>query len=144
MRSISPLILMFMGCHGALAGPPKPRAPPPLAEVAGRLLGAAQVESLALETVTSLCDTAGARLAGSPALDRAIAWGTAWMQAHGFVHVHTEPVMVPVWIRGAERLTIESPAEAGRVAGTGPRGPRAASRVATFDSASGPMPRPGR
>lgn len=56
-----------------------------------------------------LCDRIGHRLSGSPQLDRAIAWAQGRLQAAGLSDVHTEPVMVPHWVRGVERAEMLAP-----------------------------------
>ncbi|MDQ3069425.1 MAG: M20/M25/M40 family metallo-hydrolase [Acidobacteriota bacterium] len=59
--------------------------------------------------LAELTDTFGPRLSGSTNLERAITWAAAEMKKDGF-DVRTEPVMVPVWIRGEERLDMVKPA----------------------------------
>lgn len=56
-----------------------------------------------------LCDRIGHRLSGSPQLDQAIAWAQGRLQAAGLSNVHTEPVMVPHWVRGVERAEMLAP-----------------------------------
>ncbi len=73
------------------------------------LMGQALSSDRALEDVVVLSDVIGPRLAGSEALDRAIAWGVQTMAAAGFDDVHTEEVMVPVWVRGRESVTMLEP-----------------------------------
>lgn len=63
----------------------------------------------AFQNLASLCDGIGPRLAGSPGLDKAILWAQERMRAAGLSNVHTEPVMVPHWVRGAERAEMVSP-----------------------------------
>ena len=80
--------------------------------VAAGLLGAALTSDEAYRELEVLADDIGARISGSAALDRAIAWGAAEMKADGLV-VTTEPVMVPKWVRGpAKAYTLENPADA--------------------------------
>jgi carboxypeptidase Q len=43
----------------------------------------------------------GPRLSGSPAAGRAVTWAEQTMEKLGFEDVHTEPVMVPHWVRGS-------------------------------------------
>jgi len=94
----------------------KPASPPaaatPIAdhyrEVAARILGAARGNHAAYDKLAELTDTVGHRLAGSPELDKAVAWAIRAMARDGLV-VRTEKVMVPHWVRGAERATITSP-----------------------------------
>jgi hypothetical protein len=102
----------------AKPSPPKV-APPQLAPspaldvrtLAARLLGAALTERRALTVVTSLADGVGPRLAGSRGAERAVTWAVDAMRAAGLENVHTEPVNVPRWIRGAERAEIVAPVE---------------------------------
>ncbi len=61
------------------------------------------------DVARSLSDEVGPRLAGSEGDARAVAWGVRTMNAMGFANVHTEPVMVPVWKRGAESAELVSP-----------------------------------
>ncbi len=56
-----------------------------------------------------LCDRIGPRLSGSPQLDQAITWAQARLKAAGLVNVHTEPVMVPHWVRGHESAELLLP-----------------------------------
>ncbi|HEX9011772.1 MAG TPA: M20/M25/M40 family metallo-hydrolase [Holophagaceae bacterium] len=63
----------------------------------------------AYQNLASLCDGIGHRLAGSLELDKAITWAQARMKAAGLSNVHTEPVMVPHWVRGAERAEMVAP-----------------------------------
>jgi len=78
-------------------------------EPAGRLIGEAVSSTFAWERLAVLTDTIGHRLSGSPALDRAIAWAVAEMKRDGLENVHTERVMVPRWVRGAESADIVEP-----------------------------------
>lgn len=82
----------------------------PYREPAARLIGAALANRAAWERLAELTDTVGHRLSGSPQLDRAIAWAVDKMTADGLENVHTETVMVPRWVRGAERADIVAPA----------------------------------
>jgi carboxypeptidase Q len=90
------------------AAKPAPLPPPPLEETAARLIGAALASPRAWEQLEVLCDDIGHRLAGSAALDRAVAWGLDAMRSDG-LQARTEPVSVPVWVRGAESGAIVSP-----------------------------------
>ena len=79
-------------------------------EAAARLIGEAVGSTFAWDRLATLTDTIGNRLSGTPALDRAIAWAAAEMKKDGLENVHTEKVMVPRWVRGAESAEIVSPA----------------------------------
>lgn len=79
-------------------------------EPAGRLIGAAMVDTFAWQRLATLTDTIGHRLSGTPDLDRAIEWAVTEMKKDGLENVHTEPVMVPHWVRGRESAEIVGPA----------------------------------
>ena len=79
-------------------------------EPASRLLGAAMVDTFAWRRLATLTDTIGNRLSGTPELTRAIEWATTEMKRDGLENVHTEPVMVPHWVRGHESAEIIEPA----------------------------------
>jgi carboxypeptidase Q len=81
----------------------------PYRATAARLLGAALSEPFAWQRLAELTDTFGHRLSGSRALEDAIAWAVRTMQQDGLEHVRTEPVMVPHWVRGDERLSLVRP-----------------------------------
>ncbi len=86
-----------------------PAPTPELRAAASRLIDEAGRSRDAYEGLGELCDRVGARLAGSPQLDSAIAWAAARMRAQGLENVHTERVMVPVWVRGHESATMLTP-----------------------------------
>jgi carboxypeptidase Q len=79
-------------------------------EPASRLIGEAVSSTFAWDRLAVLTDTIGNRLSGSAALDRAIQWAAAEMTRDGLENVHTERVMVPKWVRGAESAEIVEPA----------------------------------
>ena len=96
-------------------------------EPASRLIGEAVGSTFAWQRLAVLTDSIGHRLSGTPALDRAIAWALDEMKRDGLENVHTESVMVPKWVRGAESAEIVEPARHAMVmlglgdsVGTGP------------------------
>jgi carboxypeptidase Q len=91
----------------ALAARPAPTPPDPAA-VAAELLGRALSSPEPFAELTELCDQIGARLAGSPQLDRAILWAADEMRADGLA-VTLQPVDVPVWRRGAASAVVLAP-----------------------------------
>jgi carboxypeptidase Q len=94
------------GSIGSVATPP-----PALAgyrEAADRIIATARADRGAYARLAELTDTIGHRLSGSPQLDRAIEWAARVMREDGH-DVRTEPVMVPVWVRGAEEAAIVTP-----------------------------------
>jgi carboxypeptidase Q len=112
--------------------------------------------------LVSLCDGVGHRLAGSPGMQAAIAWGKAGFEADGHGVVRLEPVMVPAWTRGAESLVVTVPRNQpvgmlglGNSVGTGGEpleaevvvaesfealGPHVAGRIVLFDVPMGTTP----
>jgi carboxypeptidase Q len=81
----------------------------PHREAAGRLIGSALSDAFAWRRLAELTDTFGHRLSGSQSLEDAIDWVVRQMQEDGLENVHTEPVMVPKWVRGTEGLEITAP-----------------------------------
>jgi carboxypeptidase Q len=72
-------------------------------------MAAAQADTFAWDRLAEITDTYGQRLSGSDNLNRAIAWAQEAMKKDGLENVHTERVMIPRWIRGAESLEITNP-----------------------------------
>ena len=96
-----------------LAPPVIAAAPPtPLADayrdLAATIVAHARADRGAYTKLTYLTDRIGARLAGSPALDRAIVWAADALRADGHA-VTIDPVQVPAWRRGAESARIVAP-----------------------------------
>jgi carboxypeptidase Q len=78
-------------------------------EPASRLIGEAMGSTFAWQRLSVLTDTIGHRLSGSPALERAVQWAVDEMKRDGLENVHTERVMVPKWVRGAESAEMVEP-----------------------------------
>ena len=78
-------------------------------EPASRIIGEALADTFAYRRLAELGDTFGHRLSGSPQLERAIQWAADQMRIDGLENVRLEPVMVPHWVRGHERVTIVRP-----------------------------------
>jgi carboxypeptidase Q len=75
-----------------------------------RMISAAVADkSAAWNTLARFTDYSGNRLSGSPALERGIDWLVAEMKKDGLDNVHTEPAMVPHWVRGKESATLMQP-----------------------------------
>lgn len=86
-------------------------------------------EGKSYERLVQLCDRFGHRLSGSKALEDAIDWAVAELQAAGFANARRDPVTVPRWVRGRESLVVVSPRSQqlamlglGGSIGTGPHG----------------------
>ena len=77
---------------------------------AARIIQESQSTDFGWNRLAELTDTFGHRITGSKNLDRAIEWAVAEMTKDG-LEPHSEPVSVPVWIRGEERLDMIAPAE---------------------------------
>ncbi len=54
-----------------------------------------------------LCKTIGHRISGSPEAARAVVWGEQMMKATGADKVWLQPVDVPYWVRGKEKLRLK-------------------------------------
>ncbi|HYE96686.1 MAG TPA: M20/M25/M40 family metallo-hydrolase [Rubricoccaceae bacterium] len=89
-----------------VSGTPGPDA---YREAAERIIAAATVDSTAWMRLAYLCDTFGHRLSGSQALEDAIDWMLATMEADGLENVEGQPVMVPKWVRGEESAALVAP-----------------------------------
>ncbi len=89
--------------------PPVPPSDQLIAQAAASLTGAALQGSGAWDKLLELADGIGHRLAGSAGLARAVTWGEARMRQDGLANVRTEPVQVPVWIRGHEEASVTAP-----------------------------------
>lgn len=59
------------------------------------------------ENLRVLCKTVGHRLSGSPQAAKAVTWGEAAMKEAGADKVWLQPVKVPHWVRGKERLALK-------------------------------------
>ncbi|HEX9103768.1 MAG TPA: M28 family peptidase, partial [Polyangia bacterium] len=91
---------------------------------AEKLIGAALGDGRAYQIAESLTDGVGPRLSGSEGAARAVQWAVAEMRALGLRNVHTEPVRVPRWIRGAAEAEVIAPArQAMQVVALGPSVP---------------------
>jgi carboxypeptidase Q len=90
----------------------EPGTPTPIANkyraTADKIIAHARADRGAYAKLVELTDKIGNRLAGSAALDRAIAWAAQTMKDDG-IDVRTEKVMVPHWARGTEMGSITTP-----------------------------------
>lgn len=77
--------------------------------VASQIIEASLGSGRAHGLLTELCDDIGARLSGSPSLDRALVWARDALREAGHAGVAIEKVMVPRWVRGQESLTLLAP-----------------------------------
>ena len=93
---------------GARSGVALPSLSEQYKDVAAKIIAAARADRGAYDKLSHLTDKIGHRLAGSQALDKAIAWAAQAMTDDGLT-VRTEPVMVPHWQRGREDAHIIAP-----------------------------------
>src|SRR5689334_25108264 len=112
MRALRALIV-FALCLLPLAVSPHAQSPTGLVssyrDDVTRLMRAATGNDFAWRRLAEMTDVYGSRLSGSDNLTRAIAWAADRMKGDGLENVHTEPVMVPRWIRGQESAEIIDP-----------------------------------
>lgn len=90
------------------SGPP---LPPAFQVAADKLTAAARGRTRAWSLLATLADDYGHRLSGSRALERAIDWSIGQMKQDGLTAARREKVMVPRWVRGAERARVVAPIE---------------------------------
>jgi carboxypeptidase Q len=95
--------LLVGACGGATS-------PDPAAIDLEALRNRALADPLALELVTELVNTAGARPAGSPGDAKATLWARERLASLGFENVRVEPVTVQRWERGANTARVVLPA----------------------------------
>jgi carboxypeptidase Q len=79
--------------------------------------------------LAALADTIGPRLCGNESLTKAVDWVQNVMKMEGLENVHAEPVQIPHWVRGEERVVLIQPRYTklsmlglGNSVGTGPNG----------------------
>ena len=114
VRMRLPLVAAAVVAGAVAAGSAQPGSSAPAwldayREPASRLVGAALGDTAAWTRLAELTDTFGHRLAGSKALDDAIAWAIAGMTRDGLENVRGEQVMVPHWVRGREAAELVAP-----------------------------------
>jgi len=97
--------------------------------VATKLVETAITDNSAFERLAELCDRFGPRFSGTTNLEAAIDWVSAQLRLDGLDKVHSEPVMIPRWVRGHESIEMIEPRFAslrvlglGGSIGTGPEG----------------------
>jgi Zn-dependent M28 family amino/carboxypeptidase len=86
-------------------------ATPPSTETddSTRIIQAALQPSSIQANLAQLTDEVGGRVPGTPAMDRAIAWGVQSFKAAGADSVHTEDFTLPQsWAEGATEMTVNS------------------------------------
>ena len=105
-------VFVFIAMLGVLnlSAQPKPDAwLDPYRPIAQKLIAESQSSDAAWRRLAELTDTFGHRLSGSESLEKAIDWAANAMKSDGLENVRKEPVMVPKWVRGQERLELVEP-----------------------------------
>jgi carboxypeptidase Q len=72
----------------------------PYESVAKQIISEGLQSCKAYSLLEELSIKIGPRLVGSPESEKAVKWGIKKMEDLGFQNIHTEPCMVPHWIRG--------------------------------------------
>lgn len=85
---------------GSLFGQAAAPAPSPEEVMFGNIYAEALVRGQAYANLRTLVTASPGRLAGSPALERAVAWAAQTLTALKLDRVYTQAVMVPHWERG--------------------------------------------
>lgn len=114
MISKTPLaaLLIILFAHPAGLAAQNPTEPAILSRykaTTDRIIDAALADSATYARLAELVDTFGHRLSGSESLERAIDWVLTQMKSDGLDNPHTEPVMVPHWVRGEESAELVEP-----------------------------------
>ncbi|MEO0325519.1 MAG: M20/M25/M40 family metallo-hydrolase [Myxococcota bacterium] len=121
MRGVASSALLFfsVACGASTAAPEHATAPSgdPTAlsaryamPVTQLLEGARTERHRGWPWLEALCVNIGHRLSGSPGLARAVDWTAARLDEVEGVRVTRQPVQVPHWVRGEERLSLLAPA----------------------------------
>lgn len=76
---------------------------------AERIIAESQSSDFAWQRLAEVTDTYGPRLSGSVGLERANEWAVETMKKDGLDNVRKERVLVPMWVRGRESLTLIEP-----------------------------------
>jgi len=110
MRFLEPIAMMLLAAAQGVAAD-APNLTEQYRATANRIIAASLADTEGYDRLAYLCYHIGARLSGSAALERGIAWSAEQMKAAGLENVRVIPVMVPHWVRGAESARMIEPAE---------------------------------
>ncbi len=102
---------VLLAAAGLCLGADGPNLTDQYRAAADKLTAAAMADTEGYERLAYLCYRIGARLSGSPSLERAIAWSAEQMKAAGLSNVRVIPVKVPHWVRGAESARMLEPVD---------------------------------
>ena len=98
-----------IAAHSVRAQTPPTLNIAPYRATATQIINAATADSTPWNRVAYMADMFGHRISGSAALESTIDWIVGEMKKDGLENVHTEPVMVPHWVRGAESAELMQP-----------------------------------
>jgi carboxypeptidase Q len=105
---MKPLLVLLLAAAPLLASPPDQD---PRGDTTTTALLARALESKgAWQVAQHLTDRIGPRLSGSANAERAVEWTAGTFRSWG-IDVRLQPVVVPRWVRGAERASLVAPAE---------------------------------
>ena len=104
-RSFVAIPLLAAALHAQSGGPVATQ----YRATADRIIGAALADSAAWNKLARFTDYTGSRFTGSVALERGLDWLLAEMRKDALDNVHSEPAMVPHWVRGKEAATLMTP-----------------------------------
>ncbi len=100
MKCRTTLSLVALLVASSLPLPAQSSVTAPYDSIAREIVRTGLGQDEAIGMLRDLCINVGPRLTGSPGAAKGVAWAVAKMKELGFQNVHTEPVMVPHWLRG--------------------------------------------
>jgi carboxypeptidase Q len=112
MRRLRLPATLVLCAAALLCVPARAQGPSAYRAAADSLIRGATADSAAWLRIAELTDRFGPRFSGTDNLERAIDWIVEQMRRDGLENVHTEPVMVPRWVRGTESAELVSPRRA--------------------------------
>jgi len=102
-------LLPQLALAAALAAASPAFAAEDLAAGAAAVRDKALTDTTAWDVAESLTSEVGARMVGSPAMQRARDWGVAKLKELGFENIKVEAFTTPAWSRGAESAEVVGP-----------------------------------
>lgn len=73
-----------------------------------RIAGTILEDATCYKDLEVLCKTIGHRISGSPQAAKAVVWGKKCLEDAGCDRVFLQPVMVPHWVRGEEKMSVQT------------------------------------
>lgn len=109
MRNVATCLLLASACLVQSFAQPPPLPDHLAADAAAIVALATSSNTTGWDRLSDWVDLHGARLSGSPQLEKALDYALAAMRADGFDNVHEETVNVTRWWRGEESLKMVAP-----------------------------------